>query len=69
MRIPEDRAGAILTTARDVTELPAFVGICGETPRAGLPIRVTAVIHLQVLVWKSEGVRRILIALSIYIYG
>lgn len=68
-RIPGPWVCSILTAARDVTEFPAFVEIHGETPRAGLPIRVAAIIHLQVLVWKSERARRILIALNIYIYG
>lgn len=54
MRIADAWIGAILTTAWDVTELPAFGGIHGETPRAGLPIGVTTIIHLQFLVWKSE---------------
>lgn len=67
MRMPEHWVQTILTAARDVTELPAFAGIRGETPRARLPIRVAAVIHLQVLVRKSEWARRILIALNIYI--
>lgn len=59
---------SILTTSRDVTEFPAFAGIGGETPWAGLPIRVTTVIHLQILVWKSECARKILTALNIYIH-
>lgn len=46
------RRGWWCCTAGNVTEFPAFVGIHGETPWAGLPIRVTAVIHLQVLAWK-----------------
>lgn len=69
VKIPEDWVWAILTTARDVTEFPAFVGIHGETPRAGLPIRVTTVIHPQVLVRKSEQARRVVIAPNIYIHG
>lgn len=64
---PGERGGATLTASRDVTEFPAFVGIRGEAPWAGLPVRVTAVIHLQILVWKSECARRILTALNIYI--
>lgn len=68
MRISNDWIGAILTTAWDVTELPAFVGIRGETPRAGLPIGVTTVIHLQFLAWKSEQARGILMALNIYVH-
>lgn len=60
-RVP--RAGAAtLTAARDVTELPALVGVRGETPGAGLPIRVTAVIPLQVLAGESERARRSLMA-------
>lgn len=68
-RIPEHWPRALLTAAWDVTEFPAFVGIHRETPRAGLPVRVAAVIHLQVLVWKSGRARRILIALNIHICG
>lgn len=60
---------SILTTSRDVTEFPAFVGIGGETPWAGLPIGVTTVIPLQILVWKSECARKISTALNIYIHG
>lgn len=38
--------------AGDVAELPALVEVHGEAPWAGLPIRVSAVIHFQVLVGK-----------------
>ena len=65
VKVPEDWVRTILTTSRDVTEFPALLGVGGETPWAGLPIRITAVVHLQILAWKSEGVRRTLTALNI----
>lgn len=58
-----------LTAARDVAELPAFVGIRGEAPGPGLSVRVPAVVHLQVLVWESERAGRVLIELHIYVPG
>lgn len=60
---------AILTAAGDVAKFPALVGVGGETPRPWLPIRVTTVILLQVLVWKSEWTRNILVAWNIYVHG
>lgn len=68
VKVPEDWVRTILTTSRDVTEFPALLGVSGETPGAGLPIRITAVIHLQILAWKSEGARRTLTALNIHIH-
>lgn len=59
----------ILTAAGDVAKFPALVGVSGETPRPQLPIGVTTVILLQVLVWKSEWTRKILVALNIYVHG
>lgn len=43
-----------LTATRNVTIFPAFSWAGSETPGSRFTIRITAVIHLQILLWKTE---------------